>query len=544
MKKFLTGAILATIIASLFFVTPTGQQVTASANDLFQKLNVFSDMVSIVNDNYVEDVEWENVMVGAYEGLMEELDPHSVYIPEKKFGRISEQFEGEFQGIGIEFDIINDYITVISPIPGGPSDEVGIQSGDKIVSIEGKSAKGITQQEVFDKLRGKKGTKVNVTVVRPGREDSLDFTITRDEIPIVSVLASTTLPRQPQTGYIYLNRFSKNTAGEFEKALNKLESRGMERLIVDLRNNSGGYMDQAIEIVDMFVKGGQKVVYTKGRIPSANEEYYSTDNATHIRYPVIVLINRGSASASEIVSGALQDLDRGLIVGETSFGKGLVQRQWKMRDGSAIRVTVARYYTPSGRLIQRPYDEGSEEYYEEVAHRFSMADSSDTTAIDTSDRPVYHTKSGRKVYGGGGITPDILVQYDMDLTKTTIQLIQDPSRVFFEYASAYAAKHSELKQDFRDFALNFELEDNQIEELKSYIRERDIEFDEEEFQEDLKYIKTLVKAEIASSLWGKDEEYAIRMQMDNQVEEALKHFPEAKDLAMLNTGNVGEQPEE
>lgn len=539
MKKFFTGVLASALIISLFFVSPIGQKVSASANDLFQRLNVFSDMVSIINDNYVEQVKWEDVMVGAYEGLLDELDPHSVYIPKKKFNRINEQFEGEFQGIGIEFDIINDYITVISPIPGAPASEVGIQAGDKIVAIEDSSAEGITQQEVFDKLRGKKGTKVRVTVVRPGRRDSLDFTITRDEIPIVSVLAATTLPEHPQTGYVLLNRFSKNTADEFEKALNTLESNGMERLIVDLRNNSGGYMDQAIKIVDMFVNGGQKVVYTKGRIPSANEEYFSSEKATHVRYPVIVLINRGSASASEIVSGALQDLDRGLIVGETSFGKGLVQRQWRMRDGSAIRVTVARYYTPSGRLIQRPYENGSEEYYEEIAHRSMLQDSTEDAKIDTSERPVYKTKAGRKVYGGGGITPDILVDYDVDLTKTTIQLIQDPSRVFFEYASAFAARHPELKQDFRDFALNFKIGEAQIDSLKSFIRGRDIEFDEEQFDKDLDYIKTLVKAEMASSLWGKDEEYAIRLQMDNQLKSALQHFPEAKDLASLNMS--GEQ---
>ncbi len=535
MKKFFAGVLVTLTVIGLFLILPPGQKVIASANDLFTKLNVFSDMVSIINDNYVDKVDWDKAMDGAYSGLLEQLDPHSVYIPKKRLAKINEQFEGEFQGIGIEFDIIGGYITVISPIPGAPADKVGIQAGDKIVAIEGKSAEGITQQQVFDKLRGPKGSKVNVTVVRTGRQDSLNFTIVRDDIPIVSVLAAVMLPEHPGVGYIKLNRFAKNTASEFEGALEKLEGQGMTDLVIDLRNNSGGYMDQAIKIVDKFVKGNQKIVYTKGRIPSANEEFYSTDKATHVRYPVIVLINRGSASASEIVSGALQDLDRAYIVGETSFGKGLVQRQWPMSDGSAIRVTVARYYTPSGRLIQRPYDKGTEAYYEAYAERFMHPGASaDSAAQDSSkNRPVYHTKHGRVVYGGGGITPDVKVNYDVNLTKSTIQLLQNPSRVLFEYAANYATTHPDLKNNFKDFAENFAFTDSDINDLKSMITAKKIDFNEADFEKDLGYIENVLKAEIASSLWGKDEYYAILLQKDNQAQEALKYFPQAKELAAL-----------
>ncbi|HKJ68108.1 MAG TPA: S41 family peptidase [bacterium] len=533
MKKYLTGSLIVLVITSLFLVSPPGQHIIASANDLYQKLNVFSDMVSIINDNYVEDVEWNEVMSGAYNGLLEQLDPHSVYIPKKRVDDINEQFEGEFQGIGIEFDIIEGYITVISPIPGAPADQVGIQAGDKIVVIEGESAQGITQQGVFDKLRGPKGTQVDVTVIRPGQSDSLDFTITRDDIPIASVLAAVLIPGHHATGYIRLNRFARNTSGEFEEALDKLESQGMEHLVIDLRNNAGGYMDQAIKLVDKFVAGGQKIVYTKGRIPSANEEFFSTDRATHHRFPVVVLINRGSASASEIVSGALQDLDRALIVGETSFGKGLVQRQWQMRDGSAIRVTVARYYTPSGRLIQRPYENGAEEYYRAIYERSQEEEmAADSVArADTTERPEYHTRGGRTVYGGGGITPDIPIPREYSPTQTTLQL--NAARMFFEYASQYVADHPELNgQNFQAFAANFDLDQTAISQLKAFIRSRDHEFDEEEFSEDLPYIKNLVKSEIASNLWGKDQQYAIRLQMDNQVQKALEYLPQAKELAI------------
>lgn len=535
MKKFFITTLITIVVAAAFAISPPGQTVIASANDLFQKLNVFSDMVSIINDNYVDDVDWDKVIDGAYNGLLEELDPHSVYIPKKRLTKINEQFEGEFQGIGIEFDIINHFITVISPIPGAPADKVGIQAGDKIIAIEGKSARDITQQEVFDQLRGPKDSKVDVTVQRQGMQDSLNFTIIRDDIPIMSVLASVMVPGHPDVGYVKLNRFAKNTAQEFEDALEELEAKGMQNLIIDLRNNSGGYMDQAIKIVDKFVPGGQKIVYTKGRIPSANEEFYSTDKATHTTYPIIVLINRGSASASEIVSGALQDLDRAYIVGETSFGKGLVQRQWPMRDGSAIRVTVARYYTPSGRLIQRPYDNGTEAYYEEYAERFMHDnDSTQTTAQDTSkDRPVYHTKHGRVVYGGGGITPDLKVNYDINLTKWTIQLLQNPARVLFEYASSYAAEHPDTKDNFNQFAENFELSQSDIDDLEQLIQDKDIKLNESDFQKDLDYIENIVKAEIASSLWGKDEYYAILLGQDNQVQKALNHFPDAEELASL-----------
>lgn len=538
MKRFLTGTLIVVLVAGLFLVSPPGQKIIASANDLYQKLNVFSDMVSIINDNYVDEVNWDDTMVGAYNGLLEQLDPHSVYIPKKRAEQINEQFQGEFQGIGIEFDIIEGYITVISPIPGAPADQVGMAAGDKIVAIDGVSSKGITQQGVFEKLRGPKGSQVDVTVVRPGRKDSLNFTITRDDIPIISVLASVMIPGHPHTGYILLNRFARKTADEFEVALDTLEAQGMNQLVIDLRNNAGGYMDQAIQLVDKFVKGHQKIVYTKGRIPSANEEFYSTDRATHRRYPIVVLINQGSASASEIVSGALQDLDRAYIVGEPSFGKGLVQRQWQMRDGSAIRVTVARYYTPSGRLIQRPYDKGTEEYYKEVYER-SHENADSLAAIDTTNRPIFHTKSGRVVYGGGGITPDVVIARDDNLTNTTMRLFAN--RIFFEYASDYAAKHHDLKeQGFKNFDANFIMDAAQINALKNFIKQKDIEFDQSEFKKDLRYIQNLVKAEIASSLWGKDEMYAIRLEEDNQVQGALKYFPQARELATAEYGATGQ----
>ncbi|MFQ6618297.1 MAG: S41 family peptidase, partial [Fidelibacterota bacterium] len=495
-----------------------------------QKLEILTDMVSLINQNYVDKVDWDKVMTGAYNGIMEQLDPHSIYIPPSKAKMVNEQFEGKYYGIGIEFDILDGYITVISPIVGSPSEKLGILAGDKIIKINGESAFQITEEDVFKKLRGPKGTKVNVTIRRAGVDEDLEFTITRDEIPIYSVLAATMI--DSVTGYILMHRFSKNTSDELEESMKKLEQKGMKRLILDLRNNGGGYLEQAVSVVDKFIPGGEMIVYTKGRISNANEEYYSTARATHPNFPLIVLINRGSASASEIVAGAIQDLDRGLVVGVKSFGKGLVQRQWQMKDGSAMRLTVARYYTPSGRLIQRPYEEGEEgrkKYYQDL-YKEKPAEPPDTT----EERPIFYTKSGRKVYGGGGITPDVVVKYKLDLSETSKKIFQDPRRLIFDFASNYSSLHlDKFRGDFEAFLREFKVDDPIFNNFKNYLKEKSFEFDQEELEKDWYYLSTQIKAEIASSIWGKDEYYRVRLEADNQIQEALRLFPKAEKIAQL-----------
>ena len=289
----------------------------ASAKDIYEKLQVLTDIIGIVNENYVEDVDWEKTMEGAYRGLLEELDPHSTYIPSKRFETVQEEFEGEFQGIGIEYDIIDGYITVISPIIGTPAEQVGLQSGDKFLKIDNESAYKINREETKNRLRGKKGTKVVVNVLRAGVKEPFDVTIVRDDIPLYSVSGYFMI--DDKTGYILINRFAEKTHREFLDAMESLKAEGMQSLILDLRYNSGGYMKQAIDILDEFVDAGDTLVYTEGRIRNANEVHQSTRRGQYKDLPVAVLINRGSASASEIVSGALQDLDRGLIVGETCW---------------------------------------------------------------------------------------------------------------------------------------------------------------------------------------------------------------------------------
>jgi len=518
--RTITAMVLVTAL-SLF----GGAAFVISQTNVYQQITRFVEVLNAVKQYYVEDVDTDRLVTGAINGMMETLDPHSVYIPRKQLEKVTEQFEGHFFGIGIEFIIQNKILTVVAPIEGSPSEQVGLRPGDQIIRIEGKSTYGITEEEVMKKLRGPKGTQVTVTIRRPGVEEPFDVTISRDKIPIHSV--STAFMLDPQTGYIGLARFSKTTAQEVEEALQKLEKQGMKRLILDLRLNTGGFLDQAVALADKFLDGGKKIVYTRGRVPNANEEYYSTDEGTHPRYPLIVMIDHGSASASEIVAGALQDWDRALLVGETSFGKGLVQNQIPLKDGSAIRVTIARYYTPSGRLIQRPYGENWAEYYAEGW------DELDPNAVpDTiKQKPVFATSAGRKVYGGGGITPDATIR-EGRLTRFTGQLWGD--RLFFEYAAAYAARHRELASDFERFKTQFQVDDATLKDFRAFVERKGVKFNDEEFRKDLGFARTMLASEIARNLWDSSKYYEIRVSRDDMVQEALKLFPQAEKLAQVS----------
>ena len=464
---------------------------------------------------------------GAINGMLSELDPHSVYIPPKNLKTVNEQFRAEFEGIGIEFVVLNKVLTVVAPIIGGPSEAVGLLPGDQIVKIENKSAYGITENEVQKKLRGKKGTKVNLTIHRPGQADKFEVTITRDKIPIYSVMASFML-NDGQTGYIYLGRFARTTAEEVEAALNKLEGQGMKQLIFDLRGNSGGYLDQAFKVADKFIPGGHKIVYTKGRTGKTDEDFYSSSGSTHPMIPLIVLIDHGSASASEIVTGAIQDLDRGLVLGQTSFGKGLVQNQIPLMDNGALRLTVARYYTPSGRLIQRPYDkENIIDYYSEA-----YDDSSSVNRADSSKQ--FSTLAGRTVYGGGGITPDSILT-SQKITRFTNRLRL--KRVFFEFGSNWAGDHRKSFKNFDAFREKFNVDDRMIKDLKKIIEKHDIEFSQKAFEKDHDYIVLLMKAEVARHLWDSEHYYMVRLTGDSEVKQALELASEAERVKDLHVWN-------
>ena len=520
-KKRNSLILIILIVISILFVTGITQRLLVAGDNIYVQIKRFMEVFNLVRQYYVEEIDSDKVVTGAIQGMLEKLDPHSIYIEADKLKNINERFKGHYYGIGIEFIIKDKILTVISPIAGSPSEALGIRPGDQIIKIEGKSAYGIKEQEVFNKLRGPKNTKVTVTVRRPGIGETFDITITRNKIPIYSVMASSII--KDKIGYIYIGRFAKTTVDELEKALIDLESQGMESLLLDLRGNSGGFLNQAVLIADKFIDGKKKLVYTRGRRPETNDDFFSTNQNTHPQYPLIILIDKGSASASEIVAGAVQDWDRGLIVGETSFGKGLVQNQIPLPDGSALRLTTAKYYTPSGRLIQRPFDNGIVDYYEEGY------DDVDPNAIkdSTKTKPIFYTSTGREVYGGGGITPDVCIK-TKSLTKFTSILIS--KRVPFDYASQYVSKHPESPNNFQRFKNSFTVSDATINDFKKFIKIKKIALDEKDFEKDLNFIKLLIKSELARLLWDSKHYYQIRYPGDEQVQKALTFFPKAAKI--------------
>ncbi len=510
------------LIALLLF-TP---QIYSSNQNIYrvirEKISVLNQIIGYVNHFYFDSVDMEKIMDGAFHGLMEELDPHSTYIPAKEQENINELFKGKFQGIGIEFDILDGFITVISPVPNSPSDIVGLMPGDKIIAINGEDAYKITKSEVFDKLRGRKGTKVNVTISRIEEAKPFEVTIIRDNIPIYSVGAATMLDKD--TGYIFLRRFSATTEKEVSSAIDTLLSQGMKRLLFDLRGNSGGFLEQAAAISDQFITSIDTLVYTKGKIKESNQVFKSSPKKGSNKFSLIIMINRGSASAAEIVSGAMQDLDRGLVVGETSFGKGLVQRQLPLDTGSAIRVTIARYYTPSGRLIQRPYENGNDlSYYTELysSNREEKIDSLKEL------RPKYMTKSGRTVYGGGGITPDIYIPYKNNINSHTIKVLRNPKRPFFNFASKKSLDIQKEFKSFNGFKTNWTMSDYMFNDFIQHLSSDSIKVNKDSLIVDIDYIENQIKSELAGAIWGKNESANIRLSFDNQIIEALKHFNEA-----------------
>jgi carboxyl-terminal processing protease len=509
----------------------TGQVHAEST--IMDQLRTFTQVLKYVKANYVEDVESNVLVNAAIRGMLEDLDPHSNYVEPEAFARMNERNTGEYEGIGISFEIRDGWITVISAMEGGPSAHLGIRPGDRIVAIEGESAKGMANEDVVAKLKGPKGTQVSISVARPGLEQNLDFTIVRDKIPIYSIPYAFMLD-DGKTGYVRMIRFSATTSEELEASLKELEKEGMQRLVLDLRNNSGGLLNQAIEVADRFIDGNQVIVYTKGRIEGSSQHYYSTDAVTHPRYPLIVLVNHGSASASEIVSGAIQDHDRGVVAGVTTFGKGLVQRQYMLDDGSALLLTVARYYTPSGRLIQRPYDD-RDEY---LTHWRTDEEATEEEAVaaepDTAGRPMFYTlNEKRMVYGGGGITPDVRLTAGPDPNEVQSKLEQ--SRLFFEFANEYVTKHMpKEKGSLNDFRLNWTLSEAGLREFEAQaLASSVVKVTDAELKANRDYIRQAVKREIAGNLWGMEARYQVYLQDDVMVDEAVKHFPEAEMMARI-----------
>ncbi len=526
---------VATVFVLLVFGVFLGTQIRAISEDnIYQQISKFQDVLSFIQKHYVDEVNTSKLVESAIQGMLKDLDPHSVYIDKKQFSKVQEDFKGSFEGVGIEFNILHDTITVVAPIFGGPSEKVGILAGDKIVKINDEPATKFTNEDVQKRLRGEKGTKVTVEIIRAGISNALTFTITRDKIPLYSV--DTYFLHEDGTAYMSINRFSSTTHQEFLDGLRQLRAKGMEKLILDLRGNPGGYLEQSFRMANEFLRKDQKIVYTKGRRPEFDENYVATGSGEFQQLPLIILISNSSASASEIVSGAVQDHDRGLVVGETSFGKGLVQRQFDLADGSAFRLTTARYYTPSGRIIQRPYDgKSDEEYYksalardEEQGENINHEQEADTS------RPKFKTTSGRTVYGGGGVTPDYIVRAER-LQEYTAKM----RAYVFEFTTGYMDKHGPAlrkeygKGDVIAFSKQFTVDDEMLQAFISFGETKKVPFNKEQFEKDKEYMKSFVKAQIGRNLFGNEGYFRPLLEVDPQFQKARTLFPEAKKIAGL-----------
>ena len=453
----------------LFFfiicIVPTKAQDRSEEEKQFRKLG---ELIDMLDNYYVDSAQTSVVIEDAIQQILEELDPHSVYIPKKEVEATNEPLVGNFEGVGIQFNILNDTVVIANVISGGPSEKVGLLAGDKIIMVNDTNIAGIkiANSDVMKKLRGNKGTKVKVEVMRSGSKKLLDFVIVRDKIPLYSVDASYMV--DDKIGYIRLNKFSATTTQEMRTALNDLKSKGMKDLILDLQNNGGGYLSAAVELSDEFLDDNKLIVYTEG-FHQPKQVFTSTPMGAWEEGNLVVLINESSASASEIVSGAIQDWDRGLVIGRNSFGKGLVQKPFGMSDGSQVRLTVAEYFTPSGRCIQRPYDKGKKDYYSEFERRYKSGQLMFMDSIKLPDSLQYATlKNKRKVYGGGGILPDIFVGLDTsENSEYYSSLIRKGT--FNQFSIKYLdQKRKELLKQFPDaksFKNGFEVDKNLLDEL-------------------------------------------------------------------------------
>ncbi|MCU0453299.1 MAG: S41 family peptidase [Bacteroidetes bacterium] len=540
-RTFSLWSVVALVVASL--VTGMGINRLVSADNVFEQLSKIKDVLSLTEKNYVEDVDIKKLSEAAITGMLNTLDPHSVYIPPKQFERVTEEFRGKFEGIGVSFRVINDTITVIEPVGGGPSARLGILSNDRIVKINDSTAVGFDDNKVMRTLRGPRGTKVKVSILRPGSKEILDYEIIRDEIPLNSVDAAFVVGKD--VGYVRVNQFKETTAGEMDKALTRLSASGMKRLVLDLRMNGGGYLDQAYRMADQFLDGGapgapRMIVYTKARRPENEETHHARNGDPYERLPLVILVDNGSASASEIVAGAVQDWDRGLVIGETTFGKGLVQRQWKLADGSAFRLTIAKYYTPSGRLIQRPYEgKAKDEYQREAFMREEEEGENLNHGVDAkadSAAPMFKTSSGRTVRGGGGITPDYIVKPG---NVTALFSTMARRNLFFDFTKEFmegrglGLRTMYGSSGMQAFTSTYELPASVLSEFRTFVAAKGVEFNEKEFEQDRSYIVARLKATIAQTLFGFEGWIAVMLDVDAQFQKALTLFPEAEKIAGL-----------
>ena len=481
-----------------------------------------------ITNLYVDQVDDNKLVESAIKGMLEELDPHSTYSTPEEVKRMNEPLQGNFDGIGIQFNMAEDTLFVIQPVSGGPSEKVGILAGDRIVMVNDTVIAGVkmSTEDVMRRLKGPKGTQVNVKVLRRGVPELLSFTIRRDKIPVYSLDASYMIA--PKIGYIKINRFAATTHEEFMDALATLKGQGMQDLILDLQGNGGGYLNAAIDIANEFLGEKELIVYTEGR-RSARRDFYANGNGKHQFGKLVVLVDEYSASASEIVSGAVQDWDRGMVVGRRTFGKGLVQRPIDLPDGSMIRLTISRYYTPAGRCIQKPY-ENTENYAADLIERYNRGEMMSADSIHFPDSLKCTTlKKGRIVYGGGGIMPDYFVPVDTTLYTDYHRQISYKGvllKVHYQLIDSYRKEWNKEYKDYASFAQNFELTEPMMQRLTDEATKAGITYHEEQYRKSEPLLNLQLKALIARDLWDMNEYYHTINAVDESVKKALELLQE------------------
>ena len=495
---------------------------------IYPRTDKLSNIINFIHDEYVDPISKETLVENTIPKILDQLDPHSIYIPASELESVNEPLEGNFSGIGVQFNMLNDTLVVIQTVANGPSEKVGILAGDRIVRVDTITVAGVKMpsDSIVKLLRGPKGTKVSVGVERKDVKEILNFDIVRDNIPLYSVDASYMI--NDSIGYIKINKFARTTFDEFISAVKKLEDQHMKKLILDLRGNGGGYMNASVNIADQFLADKELIVYTKGHA-KGREDFRSSPGGICAHTGLEILIDEGSASASEILTGAIQDNDRGLIIGRRSFGKGLVQEQQTLSDGSAIRLTIARYYTPTGRCIQKPYNHGRKEYYNDLSERFMNGEMEDKDSIHFNDSLKFTTPKGHIVYGGGGIMPDVFVP--MDTTGVTDYYVAIRNKgLIYRYSLIYADNHRDALEKLTDYKQidQYLYKNHVFDSFIKYAAKQGVPRNTKELKVSGDIIQTQLHAYISRNILDNAGFYPIIQRIDKTLQVAIKKFEEGK----------------
>jgi len=536
--RFLSMAAVAVVVSAILGGI-FGHNALATQERL-PDYRVFTAALNAIDTTYIDKAEADRLVYNAIAGMLQTLDPHSSFMDPRTYLQLRERQEGRYYGLGISIQVIDGDITVVNLFEGSPAYRTGIRRGDVIARIEGEDAKGWTSEQAVKRLKGSKGTTVHVSVRRQGYGQLIELDVIRDEINIPSIPAQFMIDRE--TGYVRLQDFAENTGRDLNRALRELSASGMRRLLLDLRGNPGGPLDQAIRVANQFLPQGVMIVYTRGRVPNADQDYYASEKSEFTELPLVVLVNRNSASASEIVAGAIQDHDRGLIVGETTFGKALVQSVYRVSDGAGLALTTARYYTPSKRLIQRPWDGTFDEYL-----TYTLKDQDPNHQHPAAD--LRYTDAGRKVYSGGGIEPDRRLDGPVEgFTTTRFGRLLYARQVFAAYAEQFGAEGDNRVASraghVKTVRRNFIVDGAMLKDFKEFLASDKIraKIDEEAFNRDIEFIRAMIHYDIDLALFGVSEARRNLVANDPQAQFALQLFPEAEKLNEMRRTKTASAP--